>query len=907
MIGGAVLNPTSDGFPAQLDIHDAANGYQVLEPAEFPPPQPKPAYATSYDTEGSAAIEEAHYENRQISLKVRVYGTSSATLEAKLNALYKMVGQINREGGVLKVTTPNNTVCYFDLVPETMATATLDKMYQNKFWSIVDLQMMARPFWRGAEVSLGTVSETTLPALVGVWPQVASVTATSFASASSEYAERADETALDLGDTVTMEAWVKRASTGVLQTIMSKGAGAYNLRFSATNNLEFVKSTVAALVASTTTVTDTDWHHVAGTKTGATVKLYIDGVDRTGVVTNSTLADNSRSFKVGADDNGAVAQEFFNGSIYGAALYSTALSGARVASHASQTSETGYLTEQLADSPVLVWQLDEPSGTNADDSTANNRDGTYVNTPTFGAVGPIAAGTPAATDGDVPALGRLVVTDSTGADQWTVIVGGESRYYNSSTASTTSALFLQGEDLTPLGTSMDTAGAAGASGTNVIRNTDLTTTYQAILKSEIDSSNLALTHKGTFRVWARLYRPTGNVGAVTAKLEWGEGDYVRVTQNDPVAYVADDREGAFTWANLGVVSLNPDSTQWEFRLLAKSTVAGDEIDADCFQLFPTEITYAELSAKVRYQSPSSFSARSEFDTESGAITGDALPIGGTWTALGDADDYSVAAGVATRTAISDTSPGRIVYAGTPTLTTTTVRVDSKSSVLPSSFVRMGVAARVVDVNNFVAAWWDASGSLVSGAAGTGALLVAKIVAGSATNLLLTRVPVLADTYYATILQVDAAGRWYVWRTAQGATVGDPVASGQDSALATGGTLASGKVGVYDYWPNATASTRTYDNFAVWAPTPDAAIFASQSLTLGHDYATRENSGGTFSTTISERRGRYLKIPPAGPEGRSTRLVVKGFRNDPYTSPDGGIDDISAQLYVTPRGLVVPEA
>ena len=67
----------------------------------------------------------------------------------------------------------------------------------------------------------------------------------------------------------------------------------------------------------------------------------------------------------------------------------------------------------------------------------------------------------------------------------TVIIGGESRYYNAATANSTSKLFYQAEAFTPLGTSTLTAGASGASGagSNVVRNTDLTTTYQAVVLS----------------------------------------------------------------------------------------------------------------------------------------------------------------------------------------------------------------------------------------------------------------------------------------------------------------------------------------------------------------------------------------------------------------------------------------
>jgi hypothetical protein len=114
--------------------------------------------------------------------------------------------------------------------------------------------------------------------------------------------------------------------------------------------------------------------------------------------------------------------------------------------------------------------------------------------------------------------------------------------------------------------------------------------------------------------------------------------------------------------------------------------------------------------------------------------------------------------------------------------------------------------------------------------------------------------------------------------------------------------------LYDNQTGATANTRNYDNFFAFIPTPDMAIFAEQSLSLEHDTATRDNFLGTYSTKIADRRGRYLKIPPAGPEGRSTRLAILALPSDPYTLGDAAaIYDLSAQLHVTPRGLVVPEA
>lgn len=48
---------------------------------------------------------------------------------------------------------------------------------------------------------------------------------------------------------------------------------------------------------------------------------------------------------------------------------------------------SAYSDQILADNPYLYWRLGDTSGSTAEDATANNRDGTYQNTPTLGVVG----------------------------------------------------------------------------------------------------------------------------------------------------------------------------------------------------------------------------------------------------------------------------------------------------------------------------------------------------------------------------------------------------------------------------------------------------------------------------------------------------------------------------------------
>jgi hypothetical protein len=107
---------------------------------------------------------------------------------------------------------------------------------------------------------------------------------------------------LSLGDAFTLEAWVKRASAdgASSQGIVSKQAGSWVLMFSAKDRLVLRRSNDANVAVSTATVEDTaSWHHVVATKSGGTVRLFIDGADVTGRITNLRMANNTKPLVIG--------------------------------------------------------------------------------------------------------------------------------------------------------------------------------------------------------------------------------------------------------------------------------------------------------------------------------------------------------------------------------------------------------------------------------------------------------------------------------------------------------------------------------------------------------------------------------------------------------------------------------
>lgn len=151
-----------------------------------------------------------------------------------------------------------------------------------------------------------------------------------------------DSATLDLGDSLTIECWLKFSSAPTAQKyILTKQTNGYEIRHSATGAQSFHKSDVSDIVtAATVTPNDGAFHHLVLTKNGATVKQYLDAVDVTGVVTNDTIVDNASVLRIG----GFVDGSRMVGYLSEVALYTTELTAARVAAHYSAAQSVGGAT-----------------------------------------------------------------------------------------------------------------------------------------------------------------------------------------------------------------------------------------------------------------------------------------------------------------------------------------------------------------------------------------------------------------------------------------------------------------------------------------------------------------------------------------------------------------------------------
>jgi hypothetical protein len=516
--------------------------------------------------------------------------------------------------------------------------------------------------------------------------------------------------------------------------------------------------------------------------------------------------------------------------------------------------------------------------------------------------------------GDHPGRVRIVVDEDDGEDQLGLIWGFRSRHYSSAA---TARLVYEAEALGPVAPAAGTA-LAGASGGTVVYIADVATGWTPLLDTRLGGTAY-LTHEGSYRVWARCRSIQGT--AVQVRLVWDVGDLTLPVENTAVTIPG--TEGPFYALDFGEVRLDapPVGThRWHGVFQAKGESGGESASIDRVWFQPLDEGAGRLRVASQALEPglTGYSARDEFNQTAGALAGKTAPAGGVWAGAGDTDDFSVetTGKTAQRTAVSDAdaNTGRYAVSGVAAFAVQVVQIDVKRAAFGSNssaeILDMGALARYTNTSNWLMAHID----VVTGTSSNPEIFefrVRKRVAGTVTTLKTVAIGSFShssywlNASYTIRLSVDAAGRWSAWWYQVESAAGDPIAQGQDTDLATGGVLASGKPGFYDAKQGSTAQTRNADNFLAWSPERDAIIHASQSAELRWNGMFREDSAGAGYGPVSHVIGDLPRIPPSGLEGRTVETFLKASRGDLVELPDGGIDDISARIYYQPSYLFVP--
>lgn len=151
---------------------------------------------------------------------------------------------------------------------------------------------------------------------------------------SNDYLRIADKTSLDTGDIISVSMWFRRFSTtptGSYEILFTKGEATLVIAIDASGDdkVEVYKYSGGIIAPASVATSDTDWHHLVVSKKGAvSFKIVLDGVDRTGTVTDKTLVNSTFSALIGADvDNldAPVAGTYFKGQTDDIRIYNRAL------------------------------------------------------------------------------------------------------------------------------------------------------------------------------------------------------------------------------------------------------------------------------------------------------------------------------------------------------------------------------------------------------------------------------------------------------------------------------------------------------------------------------------------------------------------------------------------------------
>ncbi len=197
---------------------------------------------------------------------------------------------------------------------------------------------------------------------------------------------------LSITGPITVEAWIKRAVSGVQHSIVEKygctaPAGGYALRVTASDKLLFGTRddcNNGSSVSGATSIPAGVWTHVAGSWDGTTLRVFINGVPDGLLATTRNPKTGNTPLKIGERGNGGTP---FNGMIDDVRVWNVARTAAQITANRGQCltgTETGL---------AGYWKLDEGAGLTAFDATANHNDGPLLNGPVWTAsIAPVTCG-----------------------------------------------------------------------------------------------------------------------------------------------------------------------------------------------------------------------------------------------------------------------------------------------------------------------------------------------------------------------------------------------------------------------------------------------------------------------------------------------------------------------------------
>lgn len=490
------------------------------------------------------------------------------------------------------------------------------------------------------------------------------------------------------------------------------------------------------------------------------------------------------------------------------------------------------------------------------------------------------SGVDAVIAGHMPGRLRIIASSTgAGADLHGMLWGLRSRYYDSAT---TAALFYEAEALSAFNgaASISAASASGGSYVGITpASFSLLRTWMGMLSTTIASGSAAMTHKGTYRVWARVQtsgvasNPNPPIGSeAQVRFAWGVGSLSVPIVNDAVQIPGLTSAGTLSWylVDLGQIRIDPaaiGNNQWFGVVQAycdggtSGGAAPFQIGVDCLYFQPLDdsagrLLYVPPSAATPTISTESFPSTAANDSTNGGTIVWANP--------------SNAAGVANGT-----------YA-VATFTTSAQKAQSLKLTnfgfaIPSGAVIRGLGLWVTYSVTAAVGW-----TFNPVKAGT-------ILSGSFD-------PSTWDNTHGLTLHMGGPND--LWQNSWTPT--DINGSGFGMAVNIT-SFSSGTFSVESALVDVFYSLGT----GFFVATDAVCYGGGGTVEARNDGAFRNaGSGSTVYGRVSRIIGDLPRIPPSGLENRPTELFLRPSRGDFGTGADTSLDPLSIQAKYRPSYLYV---
>lgn len=544
--------------------------------------------------------------------------------------------------------------------------------------------------------------------------------------------------------------------------------------------------------------------------------------------------------------------------------------------------------------------------------------------------------------GSAPGLIRIQLTNNntgTTGDWHAALASAEQQYYSSAT--TAKRVYLASE-LTKLGVAASGT-RAGSSGTNTVKMV-LQNEWQPMLSSAISGS--AMTHIGPRRMLYRVYDPNA-AGQVFLKIQWKPlGSDYWTTNEELKTYTTGFQIMDLGEARPEIATLGNQS--WEWRILARSSTLGLEVELDRCWILSTE-QFLEVAFKREAETYNILKLEDYYrhaEAESSEPGGNrkATQIGGTYEALGRAQAGGIGfryknvtntfnttpweEGLFDRKVWEDTEP---VFLVCPTklkslkFTSFLYRLGDIGGEAKANYaapgVCNGIAFRVVDKLNYGFMYLEQTSTAVQSGLFNRykKLVIGKCIAGVKTILKELLVVVNSETgsgFFNVTVDTNGVVTGSLTRirnimTYNGSSYtilpeGTSL-SATDSVFATAGTLAEGKVGIFQYSPKVAE----YQLFRVgWGELRAEEVTVEERGAVCYSGKKLElRTEGIFREGITEAAWARLTpigfLPSATPSGLETRPlkgIVIPTRGDFESQADSETNNIGAKIFYRPGYL-----